>query len=65
MHGGGSSGCRVGGGGGVLRFGMPFYLIVAQCTFIWGWDSVVGPVVRELGTAGTLLGLPHSASSWG
>ena len=55
----------VGGGGRVLRFDLPFCLIVTQCTFLWGWDSVVGPVMRDLGAAGTFLGLPHSASSWG
>ena len=49
------------GGGGAAVWSA--FLLV--CTFLWGRDSVVGPAVREPGAAGTFLGLPHSASSWG
>ena len=40
----------VGGGGCFCLFGL-FTWLLPQFTFLWGWDSDVGSVVQELGTA--------------
>ena len=40
----------VGGGGCFCLFRL-FTWLLPQFTFLWGWDSDVGSVVRELGTA--------------
>ena len=60
MHGGGSSGCREGGGGGVLLFALPFCWIATA-----GLGLGCGPHGGYLDTAQTFWGLPHSASGWG